>query len=138
MKKNLLIFLGLAVAANLLSLALISAPAMADEEIGQLINGQLEPIKDIYGQDNVSEDMFGVAIAKIIKIVLGFLGIIFLALMVYAGYMWMTSAGNEEQISKAKKTMAAAIIGVAIVLASYIITTFVINQLLEATGAGEF
>ena len=47
--------------------------------------------------------------------------------------MWMTSAGNEEKIATAKKTMTAAIIGVAIVLAAYAITFFVMDQLLVAT-----
>ncbi|PIR56886.1 MAG: hypothetical protein COU72_03860, partial [Parcubacteria group bacterium CG10_big_fil_rev_8_21_14_0_10_41_35] len=40
-------------------------------------------------------------IALIINIFLGFLGIIAVLLILYAGYMWMTAAGNEDQVAKA-------------------------------------
>jgi hypothetical protein len=43
--------------------------------------------------------------ARIIRIVLGVIGTIFLVLTVYAGFLWMTAAGNDEQISKAKKLL---------------------------------
>ena len=75
-----------------------------------------------------------VTISLIIKIILGFLGVIFVILLIYAGFMWMTSAGNEEKISKAKKTMITSIIGLAIILSAYIITIFVLDNILVATG----
>lgn len=137
MKKNLLTLLGLVLITNLLSFAV--APSMladTDGEIDTLILEQLEPIQSVYGQDDVDSKTFARAIADIIKIVLGFLGLIFLILILWAGFRWMTSAGNEEQITQAKKMMVAAVIGAAIVLAAYAITFFVIDSLLEAT-AGE-
>ncbi|MCX6793325.1 MAG: hypothetical protein NTY12_04875 [Candidatus Falkowbacteria bacterium] len=57
--------------------------------------------------------------------VLGFTGTIFFVLVVYAGLMWMTSAGNEESVAKAKKILIAAIIGLIIVMSAYAITTFI-------------
>lgn len=76
-------------------------------------------------------------VSDIIRVVLGLLGIIFLSLIIYAGFMWMTAAGNDDHIAKAKKIMTAAIIGLAIVLAAYAITYFVIDQILEATKGGQ-
>jgi len=72
-------------------------------------------------------------VSQIIKVFLSFLGVIFIVLIIYAGFTWMTAAGNEEKIDKAKKTMVSAIIGLAIVLSAYALTYFVIDQLLEAT-----
>lgn len=119
-----------------LSLSISITPLLAQEDIGDLINAQLDPVEDIYNpRDDVTPDTFSIAVAKIIKTVLGFLAVIFLALTVYAGFMWMTSRGNSEQIEKAKKTLVSTIIGTAIVLTAYIITSFVITQLLDATGA---
>lgn len=63
-------------------------------------------------------------IGKIISIVLSFLGVIFLLLMIYAGYMWMTARGNEDQITKAKTLIKNAIIGLIVVLAAYAVTVF--------------
>ncbi|OGF21054.1 hypothetical protein A2Y83_01835 [Candidatus Falkowbacteria bacterium RBG_13_39_14] len=73
-------------------------------------------------------------IGQIIQIILSFLGVIFLVLMVYGGYLWMTGGGNEEQIAKAKNIMGAAVIGLIIVLAAYAITNTLAALLAERTG----
>jgi len=130
MKKFLL---GLICLSGLLAFAL--TPTAIRASISSDINYQLEPVADIYGQSgNVSESSLAETIAEIIKAVLALLGIIFIALMVYAGFMWMTSAGSEDRIDKSKKTMVAAIIGTAIILCAYIITNFVISNLQQATN----
>ncbi len=73
---------------------------------------------------------------RIIQIALGFLGIIAVGLIMYGGFLWMTSNGNEEQIAKAKKTLRNAVIGLLIILSSFSIVTFVLSRMLDATGAG--
>lgn len=78
-----------------------------------------------------------VVISDIIKVFLSFLGVIFIVLIIYAGFMWMTAAGAEDKITKAKTTLAAAIIGLAIILAAYAITYFAIDQIIEATKGGQ-
>jgi hypothetical protein len=77
-----------------------------------------------------------IIIVRIIQIFLGLLGIIAVVLIIYAGFLWMTAAGNEEQIDRAKKTLVSALIGLMIILASLGIATFILNSLLQATGAG--
>ncbi|MBI3290907.1 hypothetical protein HYZ76_01335 [Candidatus Falkowbacteria bacterium] len=76
----------------------------------------------------------GEVVADIIRIFLSFLGVVFVVLIIYAGWLWMSSAGNEEKIDKAKRIMTSAFIGLLIVLAAYAITYFVIDKILEATG----
>ncbi|MFA5128278.1 MAG: pilin [Patescibacteria group bacterium] len=75
-------------------------------------------------------------IANIIRVALGLLGIVVLVLMIYAGFLWMTAAGNEEQIEKAKKILKNAVIGLAIILMAYAIVAFVIKMLGIGEGAG--
>ncbi|MCK5320345.1 hypothetical protein KAJ61_03075 [Candidatus Parcubacteria bacterium] len=67
-------------------------------------------------------------IAKIINTVLSMLGVLFLILMLYGGYLWMTAAGKEERVTKAKNLITAAIIGVIIVVSAYAISYFVIKK----------
>jgi uncharacterized membrane protein len=138
MKKNLSKLMLLALITNLFYFVMIPVPTYGQSNINRDIKQQLEPIEDIYSPGSkVDEKTFAKAIADVIRIILGFLGIIFLILILYAGFMWMTSAGNEEKISNAKKTMVAAVIGAAIVLAAYAITYFVISNLLIATGVAK-
>ncbi len=72
--------------------------------------------------------------AKIIRIGLSLLGLVAVSLMLYAGFTWMTSGGNEEKISAAKKIMINATIGLAIILASFAIVQFVLKSLQNAVG----
>lgn len=59
---------------------------------------------------------------KVIKAVLSLLGVIFLVLMIYGGYIWMLARGNDQEVEKAKNIIKNAIIGLIVVLAAYAIT----------------
>jgi hypothetical protein len=87
------------------------------------------------GTGLASEDV-RVVILKIIRVALGFLGTVAFLLLLYGGYTWMTAAGNEENIDKAKKIITNAAIGLAIILLSFSITHFIITQLTKAVQGG--
>lgn len=72
-------------------------------------------------------------IAEIIKIFLSLLGIIFIILMIYAGYLWMTAGGNDEQVAKSKTIIRNCLIGLIIALSAYAITYYVIENLIQIT-----
>ncbi len=74
-------------------------------------------------------------IGAVINVLLGFLGIIAVALILIAGFKWMTAAGNEDKVAEAKKLMAAGVIGLVIVLAAFALAQFVLRQMINATGA---
>lgn len=74
----------------------------------------------------------GTVVGTIIKAFLGLLGIIFVILMIIAGFNWMTAGGDEDKINKAKDTIRAAVIGLIIVVAAYAITYFVFANLPNA------
>jgi hypothetical protein len=73
--------------------------------------------------------------ARVINIILGFLGIIAVVIILLAGFKWMTAAGNEDKVSEAKKLMGAGVIGLIIILMAFGIAQFVINALYTATGS---
>lgn len=75
-------------------------------------------------------------IGRIIYIFLGLLGVVLLVLLLYAGFLWMTSAGEADKIDTAKKIIRNAIIGLIIIASSWAITAFVINALSGAVGMG--
>lgn len=73
-------------------------------------------------------------VGQIIKIFLGFLGVIFVILIIYAGFMWMTAGGDDDKVKTAKNLIIRAIIGIGIIFIAYVITAFVIDSLKTATG----
>lgn len=70
--------------------------------------------------------------ANVIMAVLAVTGTVFLVLTVVAGIMWMTASGNEEKITKAKKIIVGAIIGLAITIFAYTITAFISSRLVQS------
>ncbi len=81
-----------------------------------------------YQQTTSVESLIG----TVITAVLGLLGVIFLVLMVYGGYIWLIARGDEGKVEKAKDTIINSLIGLIIVLAAYAITYFVLDKLVGA------
>lgn len=71
--------------------------------------------------------------ARIINVALGFLGIIAVVIVLLGGFKYMTAGGNEEKTSEARKLIVSGIIGLAIILSAWAITSFVISRLVTAT-----
>lgn len=72
-------------------------------------------------------------LAGIINTALYFLGGIAVLLFLYGGFKWFTSQGNSDQIDSAKKIMGSAVVGLAIIFASYAAAQFVIRSLYNNT-----
>lgn len=72
-------------------------------------------------------------VAYIIYLSLTLLGMVFVGLVAYAGFLWLTAGGEEEKIKTAKGLITNGIIGIAIVLSAYGISRLVFNYLLKAT-----
>lgn len=70
-------------------------------------------------------------VGQVIGAILSFVGVLFLGLMIYAGVLWMTAQGNEQQVNKAKGMLTNAIIGIIIVFAAYAITAFLGAEILQ-------
>lgn len=71
---------------------------------------------------------------RIIGYVLAFVGVIFFAIMVYGGFLWMTARGAPEQVKRAKDMIEQAAIGMVVVFLSYVVTTFILRTLLSSVG----
>ncbi|KKR15165.1 MAG: hypothetical protein UT42_C0008G0010 [Candidatus Falkowbacteria bacterium GW2011_GWA2_39_24] len=120
------------------SLAVYSlTPVIAQTQVdlwGDQISGQ------DFGAQQLEEVGLGkndprVIVINIIRIILGLLGVIAVALIMYGGWIWMTAQGNPESVDKAKLIIRNAVIGLLIILASFAIVTYILNRLTYATGA---
>lgn len=76
--------------------------------------------------------------ANLIRIFLGFLGLIAVALILYAGWVYMKSQGNAGEIEKSKDILKSATIGLLIILSAFAIVTFILSSILSSTGGDQF
>jgi len=67
-------------------------------------------------------------VAQVITTLLSFLGVIFVVLIIYGGYNWMTAGGDNSKVETAKNTITRATIGLIIVVGAYAISYFVIKS----------
>jgi TRAP-type C4-dicarboxylate transport system permease small subunit len=70
-------------------------------------------------------------VARLIFVALGMVGVVFVSLIIYGGYLWMTARGNEEQVNKAQRIITESVIGVVVVFLAYFITAFVVQRVGE-------
>lgn len=106
----------------------------AQEDVFEEIKKQSAEARDAAGYQSATKTTLLDNIGGIIKAFLGLLGIIAVVLTIYAGFLWMTAGGNEEDVGKAKKLLGNAVIGLAIILSAYAITAFTVGNLFNATS----
>ncbi len=71
-------------------------------------------------------------VINLINTLLGVLGIVFLLLVLYGGFLWMTAGGNDDRASQGRKIIGNGIVGLIIIFLAFAITTFVFTILTEA------
>ncbi len=99
----------------------------------QLDSSNLTDVGTAGGFSTVSAPII---IARVIRVFLGTLGIIFTILVLWSGWIYMTAQGDDTKIKKAKDILKNGIIGMIICIFSYTITTYILNRILEAAGLG--
>lgn len=80
------------------------------------------------GLGRADTDLPGI-IGRFVGGLISLLGVVFILLLVYGGFIWMTAQGSEEKIKKAKGIITSAVIGLVVVFASYAIAQAVISAL---------
>ena len=129
---------------TLLTLIILSGlflfqPAAAQEDLGPTFDQQFEAFagKEGVGLDKPIDPR--IVAAQIIRIFISVIGLLFLLYAVYAGYLIMSAAGDEEKIKKGKSTLRTAIIGVFVALSSYgllyLVSEIALRSASESPGA---
>lgn len=111
------------------------AQVVLAQNIGTSLGGTLDAVANQAGvKTSVGSDAFlNTTVGQIFTWVLGFVGIIFLGLSIYSGFMWMTAGGNEDQVQKARKKIIGATSGLAVVVLAYIGTSTVFTLFYQAS-----
>lgn len=80
----------------------------------------------------LASDDIRVIIGYIIKAALGFSGTLALVMVIWGGFLWLTSQGNAEKIEKGKAILLWATIGLIVIFFAYTIVSAVITTLTSA------
>ncbi|PIQ79019.1 hypothetical protein COV81_03595 [Candidatus Peregrinibacteria bacterium CG11_big_fil_rev_8_21_14_0_20_41_10] len=64
----------------------------------------------------------------LLNYLLGFLGLIAVIFIIYAGFLYVTAAGEDDNIGKAKKIIMYSIVGIIVILASAAIVNFALGS----------
>lgn len=64
-------------------------------------------------------------IGRIINIALSVMGVIFLGLTIYGGFIWMMARGDQSEVEKSLAIIKNSFIGMVVVLAAYALTKFI-------------
>ncbi|MFA6549838.1 MAG: hypothetical protein WCT36_00590 [Candidatus Gracilibacteria bacterium] len=73
---------------------------------------------------------------RIINYVLGFLGLIAVAMIIFGGITYVTAAGEQGKVDSAKKIIMYAVVGLIIVILSYAIVSTVLQAGTGSSGVG--
>ena len=92
------------------------------------IDAGLDKIGDVFPHQGLTaQRTLSELILYIINIMLFFAGMIAVMFIIVGGYWYITSAGNEEQAEKGKTTLVNAIMGIILVILSWVIIRVVTN-----------
>ncbi|MCK4539812.1 hypothetical protein KAU09_01515 [Candidatus Parcubacteria bacterium] len=128
--KKVLISLLTIIFLNIAFIAPVVVEA-ADKSAKSLFNSSLKETAEKTGHLDSKITKAGAlkGVSLVISVVLSLIGVVFLILMIYGGFIWMNSRGNEQEVEKAKNIIRNSIIGLLIVIAAYAITAFIGDNL---------
>jgi hypothetical protein len=92
----------------------------AGKQLGAEAAAVLNPMKFKTGTAGIN-DFIGRAISTLTFL----MGSLLFMFYIYAGILWMTAAGSSEKTGKAKQIVVWSTLGVVVILASYMIVSFV-------------
>ncbi len=121
------VVLGLAIAMPFVRLPLAHAASGALEAEDLLSS-------DFGDSTGLGQSDLQTTIGSLIRVALGFLGVVAVVIILFGGFKWMTAGGNDEKVGEAKRLIVAGIIGLAIILSAYAIASFVISSIVGATA----
>lgn len=74
-------------------------------------------------------------IASLINVASVAIAVIAVIMIIYGGFRYVTSAGNESSITAAKNTIIYAVIGLVIVAVAQVVVNFVLSNLSSQTNS---
>lgn len=78
-----------------------------------------------------------VVVSSVVNVAMTVLGILSVVMLIVAGYMYTTSSGDANKVTKAKNTLLYGVIGLVIALLALAIVNFVLGALGGGGGGAD-
>ena len=124
--REILIFTGLMGIVLVIS-ALISEPTFA----ASLIDSSDNP--DIISGATGGESSIRELVKTMLNFFLSFLGFVATVMVIYGGILYVTSAGNDESVGKAKKILLYAVVGIILILLSFALVNTILGAAVDTS-----
>lgn len=121
----------------LLTASLFSAPMLAFAQVDAIRQGVDAAARPAGIQTTACQGTQCIVtmVGNAVNIALSFLGVLLLVYLLYAGFLWTTAGGDPKQVGSAQTMIWNAIIGLAITVSAFAISSFVISQLGSITDS---
>lgn len=130
MSKKIHLIIILIFIINLLVTGLALAQSDTAKSVKEgLTNTGVEAGFSIIGEQGKPDRSFAEAVGRYVSGLATILGALFMLLIIYGGWLWMSARGNDDQVSKAKAIIIGAVIGIAIVITAQIIVQLALKAL---------
>jgi type IV secretion system pilin len=114
------------------SATLLALPAMASAQtVFETAQSNVKDVGEKAEVGGAATASLPDVIGRLINVALGFIGILLLVYILWAGFMWMTAGGDEGKVKTATTMIRNAIIGLLIIIAAFAISNFVLGSLIN-------
>jgi hypothetical protein len=114
----------------LISLVAVPAATLASSgnlNLNDLGVGEIDTTLDLGRRSPIE------TVTRLINTAMIFLGIIAVAIILFAGFKWMTAGGSDDKIGEARKLMTSGVIGLIIILSAWGIAYFILENAVQVT-----
>jgi hypothetical protein len=106
-----------------------TAPSGATSPGGTVTASPLENPLAICPKGTSGQKCVQLVIGNVIRAALGIVGSIALIMMVWGGFLWLTSMGSSDKVEKGKNTLIWATLGLVVIFGAYALTNFIITSI---------
>jgi cytochrome bd-type quinol oxidase subunit 2 len=114
--------------ANVLTIVTMLSLALMPFTAGAQFN-----VPNSTGTNLPNQASFSQILLTVIQILLAVAGLVAVVFLIIGGFRYITAGGNEESSESAKKTITNAIIGIVIIILSFVIVRVIANALISNT-----
>ncbi len=123
----------------LLAVALLTGPTVAFAQVSAITDGVTRTATEsgLTITDCSGSDCLVKIIGNVVRLMIQLSGVLLLCYLLYAGFLYITANGESKNIDKAQSMIKNAVAGLLLIVVSFAIASFVLDQVGNVVTGGE-